>query len=358
MKVTTIPGWDLPVELVSAWQDLLRADPHIGSPFFRPEFVEAAARVRDDVEVAVLEEGSKVVGFFPFERGAGNVGRPVGGRLSDFHGLVLQGHYRIDPVELIRGCRLSAWYFNHLIVAQSALAPFVWTINSSPYIDLSAGYDAYLGERRAAGAGDVMQTLNKRKKSERQFGSIRFELQSVDRAALHTLVSWKSQQYRESKVVSVFSYDWVTELLERLLAMPASADFAGMLSALYLGERLAAVHFGMRSRTAIHWWFPAYDPQLGKYSPGSQLLLELARAAELLSIGRIDLGEGDEVYKKSFMNGATRIGKGSIDLRPARRTLWRWWHHTHQWVRESPLRRPATVPWRFIRNMRDNAQLR
>jgi CelD/BcsL family acetyltransferase involved in cellulose biosynthesis len=358
MRTVVIPAKELSSDLVAAWSDLQRADPNVDSPFFRPEFTQAVAAVRDDVEVAVLEDGGAVVGFFPFQRGKDKIGRPVGGRLSDFQGVVARRDYAIDPPQLLHGCGLRAWYFDHLIAAQGAFAPFHWTGAGSPYIDISRGYDAYVAERRAAGGADVMQAINKKKRSERQLGPVRVVLETTDRGVLEKLIAWKSQQYERTQVTSVFAFPWVVALIERLLETPPTADFGGMLSALYLGDTLVAAHFGMRSGRVVHWWFPAYDAELSKYSPGAQMLLELAGAAASLGCERIDLGAGEEPYKLSFMSGSLAVAIGSVDRRPATRTARRLWHHTKRWVRGSSFRAPASVPWRLIRNLRDQVQFR
>src|SRR5262245_50996752 len=118
MKITSIPARELTASERSRWLALQSADPVLDSPLFRPEFTEAVAEVRDDVEVALLEEGNDLVGFFPFQRGKRNVGRPVGGRLSDFQGIILAPDCRVEATELLRGCRLSAWHFDHWISSQ------------------------------------------------------------------------------------------------------------------------------------------------------------------------------------------------------------------------------------------------
>ncbi len=68
MDVTVIPGRDLDAELVRAWTELQVANPDLASPYFAPEFTQAVAAVRDDVEVAVVEERGQIVAFFPFHR--------------------------------------------------------------------------------------------------------------------------------------------------------------------------------------------------------------------------------------------------------------------------------------------------
>jgi CelD/BcsL family acetyltransferase involved in cellulose biosynthesis len=358
MKVTTIPAKDLSTDLVAAWTDIQSADPSLDSPFFRPEFTQAVAAVRDDVEVAVLEDADRYVGFFPFQRSRANVGRPVGGRLSDFQGVVTRTGIGLDPAQLLRQCRLTGWYFDHLIASQTAFSPFHWTRDCSPYIDVSSGYDAYVANRRAAGALAVTQSLKKKRKSENQLGPVRFEARTADMQVLRTLVDWKSQQYSRSNITSPFSFPWTVALLERLLQIPDNAEFTGLMSALYLGDRLAAVHVGMQSGGVVHWWFPAFDPELSKYSPGSQMILEMVRAAATRGIERIDLGKGPELYKRSFMTGSIPLAEGAVDSRAMTRTVRQAWHHAHHWARASRLRRPALIPWRWIMRVRDHLQFR
>jgi CelD/BcsL family acetyltransferase involved in cellulose biosynthesis len=357
MNITTISAKELSPDVVAAWKDIQSTDHSVDSPFFRPEFAQAVAAVREDAEVAVLEQEGQYVGFFPFQRSRGNVGRPIGGRLSDFQGVVTRPGIKLDPMHLVRQCRLSAWGFDHLIATQAAFAPFHWSADCSPYIDVSAGYDAYQVERRAAGAGDVLQAVKKRRKCERQLG-VRFESRTTDRHVLETLIEWKSNQCARLRVTSPFSFPWTVALLQRLLLLRDNPDFSGMLSALYIGDRLAAAHFGMRSGRVLHWWFTAYDPELSKYSPGSQLLLELVKAGGSLGLARIDLGKGPEPYKRDFMTGAIALAEGSVDTRTITCGLRRAWHRAHHWARESPLRGPAAVPWRLIRRVRDQFQFR
>lgn len=358
MKVTTIRGRDLSRECALAWSESQGADRNLDSPYFCPEFTQAVAAVRDDVEVALLEEKGQPAGFFPFQRGSSNVGRPVGGRLSDFQGVILKPGVSVTPQRLIDDCRLRAWSFDCLLQSQTAFAPFQWAATPSPFIDLRTPYDTYLQERRAAGATDVMQALAKRKKAERALGPMRLELRTTDPGVLDQLIEWKSEQYRRTKVVNVLSYPWTLALLRRLLAMDESPWFAGVLSALYFGDHLAAVHFGMRSRHVLHWWFPAYDPQLGKYSPGGQLLLELMRVTPSIGIDRIDLGKGTEQYKRSFMNGAIPLTEGSIDSRPMIRAARQVWRHAKRRASESRYRQLALGPWRFFVRMREQFEFR
>ena len=56
---------------INAWSEIQRAEPQLASPYFRPEFTQSVATVREDVEVAVFSDGECPIGFLPFQRRAG-----------------------------------------------------------------------------------------------------------------------------------------------------------------------------------------------------------------------------------------------------------------------------------------------
>jgi CelD/BcsL family acetyltransferase involved in cellulose biosynthesis len=351
MKFTVVPaGWLTP-EQVLTWSQLQRNDPAVDSPYFRPEFTQAVAQVRGDVEVAILEEDGATVGFFPFQRGRWGLGRPVGGNMSDFQGIVARPGLLYDPIDLVRGCGLSGWDFDHLVAGQRPFVPHCYLTAESPYMDLSAGYEAYLAERNRAGTDAIRQIQRKARKVEREIGPLRFEFHTNDPQVFATLLEWKSAQYRRTRAPNIFAYGWTVKLLERILSTSGEA-FAGVLSALYIGDRLVAVHLGMRSYGVLHSWFPAYDVSLAKFSPGLLLLLEIARAGAALGIRRLDLGRGEKEYKSRLQSGAIPLVEGCVAVRPVVRLLRRGWHDTRQWVRSSSLGAPVRLAARMARPLR------
>ena len=66
MKVTLIPGPKLDDGIIRIWVCLQRANPDLASPYFHPEFTRIVASVRDDVELAVIEDGGTIVALFSF----------------------------------------------------------------------------------------------------------------------------------------------------------------------------------------------------------------------------------------------------------------------------------------------------
>ncbi len=153
MRVSVLTPQELGPDHVSRWHELQRADSRLQSPFLSPEFARAVGQVRPEARVAVLEDGSEVVGFFPFERRRLGAGRPIGSGVSDCQAVVCRPDWQWDARELLRGCGLAALSFDNLVATQTPLSPYHRRLHSSPVIDLRDGFAAYVDERRRLGAG-------------------------------------------------------------------------------------------------------------------------------------------------------------------------------------------------------------
>lgn len=308
MNVRVLPAAALATGELTRWSELQRANPLYRSPFFRPEFTLAVARVRD-VHVAVIEDAGSVAGFLPFEVGRRRHGWPVGRPFSDYHGLVLDDGAAIDPRDLVRACGLATWSFDHLPAAMPAFGPYVFGHGRSPCLELSNGFEPYLDARRAR--SDIRGALRKARKLDREVGSLRFVPDSDDAELLARTVEWKRLQYAETGVRDVLADASGRELLGRLHAT-RGAEFGGVLSVLYAGDVVAGLHLGLRSGHVWHSWFPAYNAELHRYSPGLVLLLELARAAPALGISVIDLGKGEARYKQALATDSVALSEGCV----------------------------------------------
>jgi CelD/BcsL family acetyltransferase involved in cellulose biosynthesis len=351
MKITVLPARELTPEHVQTWARLQQADPELESPFFRPEFTRLVASVRTDVEVAVLEEDGELAGFFPFQRRFWGAGVPVGGRVNDFQGVVARPGLSWRADELIRACGLSVWDFDHLLPSQQPFQSYHFATGNSPFMDVSAGFQAYQAEQIRNGSRTIRELPRKIRKLEREVGPVRFEFHTAERNVLETLLRWKSEQYQRTRVTDVFTYPWTVQLLERVVLEKDEA-FAGVLSALYIGDRLAAVELMLRSHAVLHGWFPAFDRSLGQYSPGLILNFELARSMPSLGLRRYHMGKGETRHKNSFATGAIPLARGSVALRPLGRLLRRGWEHTRAFVRRSRILAPARVLGRLTRPLR------
>jgi CelD/BcsL family acetyltransferase involved in cellulose biosynthesis len=270
----------------------------------------------------VIEEAGEPVGFFPFQRRKARTGVPVAAPLNDFQAVIGRPGLEYDADELVRTCGLSVWTFDHLVSPHASFQPHVWHVAPSPLMDLSQGFDAYLRSREEAGCEDWGQAKKKAKKAANQVGPIRFEVHTDDAAVFRALAQWKGKQYVRTKQPNLFTVPWVVAFLEGIRRR-RDAEFAGLLSALYFGDQLAAVHFGMRCRDVLHLWFPTFAPELARYSPGTIFFFEIAKAAAEAGIRRIDLGKGPERFKVSLMSGSVPVAEGAVDFRTITRNVLR-----------------------------------
>ena len=352
MNIEVLRPTSLTPEQWELWSEIQAAEPALDSPYFRPEFTHAVAQVRPDVEIAVLSEEGRTVGFFPFQRGPLNIGKPVAGKLSDYHGVIAREETVVDVLDLLRSCRLAGWDFEHLITTQPSFEPFVSTCGTSPYLDLSRGFDVYATERRAAGSDEIKQISRKLRKCEREQGPVSFEMNCGDASVLELLFRWKSAQFRQSGLADIFAFPWTGDLLKSIFHSPGE-HFSALLSVVRLGERPISILYSLRAAGVVHAWIFAYDRELGQYSPGSILLLKMAEQAEQNGITKIDLGKGTERYKLSLASAATPLWEGTAGQSSPALWLRGGWRAARDLVNRSPLREFSKIPGEAIRPLRE-----
>jgi CelD/BcsL family acetyltransferase involved in cellulose biosynthesis len=296
----------------AAWRAMQRATPSLANPFLSPEFAVAVGRLRPGARVAVLTEGQSITGFFPFEKRRHGVGVPVCGWLTPCQGVIHAPGFEWDPRELLRGCQLSAWRFDNLIADQRPFKPFHAATVASPIIDLSDGFDAYYARLREKSSRFCRELERKTRKLERELGGLRVEADSRDADVLHTLMAWKSDQYRQTSHVDRFEQPWLVELLDTLLAT-RTPHVSGQLSVLYAGDKPVAAQFGMHSRGLLVGWFTGYEACLGKYSPGLIHLIQMTEELAGHGIRVIDMGGGAKnYYKETLKSDDTFVAQGIV----------------------------------------------
>jgi CelD/BcsL family acetyltransferase involved in cellulose biosynthesis len=125
------------------------------------------------------------------------------------------------------------------------------------------------------------------------------------------VVELKRAQYAATGARDYFAEPSRVDLLTKLLHT-RSTEFGGILSTLRAGPHLIAAHFGLRAGSVLHWWFPVYDPQFAALAPGWILLRELVAASPALGLARIDLGRGDDEYKRRAKTGEVIVSQGAV----------------------------------------------
>jgi len=313
MQIRIIPARELSVELVRAWTVLQRANAYLDSPFFSPQFTQLIGQTRNNVHIAVIEDDGKIVGFFPYQAEWGGQAIPVGSFMNEFNGLIGASDLALEPREFLRKAGMECLTFELMLAQQSAFAPCTTSKHDSPCIFLPDGYEAYRIQNRERGSTLFPQTESRIRRLEREVGPIRFEEHTTDAGMLKTLFQWKSSQYRATGRPDLFATEdsWPSQVVRRCLEA-TGPEMAGIFSVLYAGDRFIAGHVGLRSAAVWNNWYPAYDHEFDRYSPGSILMLEMIRRSTEIGVSRFDLGWGPAVYKDRLRNGNIELSKGTV----------------------------------------------
>jgi CelD/BcsL family acetyltransferase involved in cellulose biosynthesis len=329
VQVDVIRPEELDSPDLARWDQIQAENAELDSPFLSARFAVAVGAVRGDTRVAVLSSERGTVAFFPFEKGRGGRGMALAKGLSDVQGVVAPATMDLDLAGTMRACGLRLFEFDHLLAAQEGWftsLPSRFILETSPALNLSAGFDAYLSQKQTTSKSLFQSTARKRRKLERDHGPIRLAFHEPDHRMLDQVLCWKSSQYRRTGRRDRFADAGNRALVHALLDVH-DATFGAPLTTLHAGDSLVAAHLGLRSRHTLAWWFPVYDPAFAAYSPGLILCLDLARAMAAERLSLLDLGKGDESYKDRLSNTSLRLLNGTVaHNRPgqALHTVRRW----------------------------------
>ena len=258
VEIAVVPAAALSDSDIANWRSIQDSNPALVSPYLTPEFTQLVAAVRDDVFVAVLEQQGEAIGYFPYQRGAMRIGKPVGGVMSDYQGVIVADRLPCDPATLVRACGLRAWDFDHLIAAQSEFAPYQRIQTCSPIMDLSHGYEAYLAERRAAGGDKISDLQRLERKLERDHGTLQFVAHETDPRMLDTLIEWKTSQFIRTGVPT-FSVSPGSAISFAGCTLPTRPVLAVCFRCSHAGGRPVAMSLDLRSRSVRHGSITAFD---------------------------------------------------------------------------------------------------
>jgi CelD/BcsL family acetyltransferase involved in cellulose biosynthesis len=313
LTAEVIPARDLAASDLAAWRAMTATNPALDNPFFSPDFTLAVADARDDVYVAAICDRGLPLAYLPFQfagpwqRRAGAAER-VGGHLSDFCGVIAGPDLHLAPAELLQLARLNAFAFSHLCAEQAEMLEGEKPVDGLR-ANLASGWDGYWTERRTAEKTFTADTDRSRRKIAEALGELRFTFSEHDPAAFEHLIAAKRAQYAKTGVADALEAPWTRTLLGAL-ARSKAIHCTGVVSTLYAGDTWVASHFGISSPRTLHYWFPVYNPELSRFSPGRLLLRAILEAAAARRIATVDFGAGDAVYKRKLATARYQVFRG------------------------------------------------
>jgi CelD/BcsL family acetyltransferase involved in cellulose biosynthesis len=345
---TRLVAWsDLGAEELEAWHRLRQSNPALDSPYFHPAFAGAVHATGADVTVAIHRDRTGAIrAILPAHRDGGTL-LPAGWPGADYQAPIAAPGEPASPLDLlppgIREIRFST-----LVEPDPAYEPYLVVREPAPFIDATGGLEGYLTRATRTGKEKMSEARRGIAKATRELGPVRFEASSCDEQALAWVIAAKRAQYAATGAGDYFAPPRRRALLSQLLRT-TEPGFAGMLSTVHVGDQLVAAHFGIRSGPVLHWWFPVYDPAFARIGPGWILLREMLTAAPAAGITRIDLGRGEDEYKRWLMTGATTVCQATVTRSTARRLVRQARHRAVAAMKASPLG-PALRP--LVRRLR------
>lgn len=319
----TIPDLGLSARLISptalepehrlAWPQLRASNPALYSPYFHIGYTDLIAALRDDVNVLIIEDNQRAIGFLPLQ--GRNFARPLGDPFTDYHGIIAAPGTRFDLPDLLRQSGIGAYYFDSFIGDIDSHHPDTMPRACAAF-DISGNGEAFRSAQDSSYSRHL-KGLRRRARKSQSVGDLQIKWGSKDDDVFEQLLRWKRAQYERSGKYDVLGAEWSRAALTRLFK--SQTELRADMHALYFGDNLAAIDLGLTDGVTYHSWITAYDPDLSEFSPGMQLLEALINKGEALGYNRIDLGPGLDGYKKYYRGaeGCTPAQSGFVAGRGA-----------------------------------------
>ncbi|MGB7324728.1 MAG: GNAT family N-acetyltransferase [Rubripirellula sp.] len=318
--VEVIPWSGLSTSDRARWNELRASQLEFVTPFFSLEFFDAVHASRGDVLVAVISAQDEVVAFLPFHR-IGKVAWPAGRYFNDAHNLVMRPGTSVDWPWLLKKCGVKAYDFHALVGEQNHLPPSSFQGTTESFCALIGNDSKAFLAQLESDHRTIRRQEQKSRKMAREIGPLSVEVDCRDPLLLDQAIRWKRDQYRRTNILDLFTPDWTRDMMRHLHASQSlgiqssgiqSSGMRGILSVLRAGDTVVATHVGMIEKDLLHYWFPTYDVQYSRYSPGTALFKEIVRAADQHGIRCIDMGYGEQPYKRKQTDTITTVRHGCV----------------------------------------------
>ena len=303
---------------VGLWRNLQKQYCEFESPFTTHEFAHATHKARGEISVLVVEADQNAKTYVPFQsmqnRSCLGVAEKVGGHMSDYFDIVGPSRQEIGGARFLKLAKLDAFRFDHLPADLESFCTVDLVESTGMEVSI-ANYPQYLSELSLTQS----KFLSGVRRAERQIRADNGELHfafSADATAmeLDKLIGEKRRQYRSSNAADVLEPAWTRKLLHGLFEEPLT-ELRPTISTLYAGKSWLSSCLSLGYRSKLHIWFPAYNPEFRRFSPGHILFLKMFEYATQQGYSRFDFGEGASDYKRKYLAKDYTLRQGAIRRR-------------------------------------------
>jgi CelD/BcsL family acetyltransferase involved in cellulose biosynthesis len=304
VKCSIKPAVDLADSELALWEQFRLQNPALASPFLAAEFTNVAAKIVPSSFVATFTRDGDIIGFFPFQRRGGAI-YPLGSPLSDVHGVICAPENALSfeqVFELLgkRSLKVLNWVgsIHGAIEHQTLLA-----------VMPEGGFEAWQAQQNEKHHRFFKDKARGRRNFQAEFGEIVVETGVRDGALLDHLIALKRQQYLRTGHHDIFSCGWTQELLHALIAH--EGDFGASMAIKAGGGKRVAFEYALHDGKTYHFWFPAYEQEFSRFSPGILLTLDTMSAMAQRGYTVFNFGQSGAAYKNYFCNDAVTLHEAS-----------------------------------------------
>jgi CelD/BcsL family acetyltransferase involved in cellulose biosynthesis len=292
--------------LLGAWLEQHRRAAHLASPFFHAAFSAAVAHHRN-VRVVMLHDRSGPRAFVPFCPGDGVDGTLLPGEITGHQGAVIAEFTALDATRVLDATGLRSLRFDRAPVNQAWLVAHGQPTTGSSVANLAGGFDAYLHRKGSEGLRVMEWFQRTRAALDGERGALSVVFRDDDAALVPLLSSWRATPPRDD------AHDGLLDaLVGALLPRREVQGFEPVVSSVRAGTSLIGVHLGLRSGRTLHSFVTATNPAALPHTPGVLTLVAVLQAATAHGIATVDLGTGDEPYRRLLRTGVVPMMRGEI----------------------------------------------
>ena len=250
-------------------------------------------------------------------RAAWSRGRARGRELADRFGVIAAERLDLAPDQLLRLARLNSLTYSFLPKEQLRHGFPGQRAVTGQHVVLSGDEKSYWAELKSKSRKFASNVERNERLLAKELGPLKMTLHTDPARELQRLIDVKAAQYLRTEGVNPLKVRWKTDLFRELLGSP-EPQCAAVLSTLYAGETWLASHLGVTSPTVFHYWYPVYNPNYARFSPGHVLTKYLLLGALSAGARYFDMA-GFGLYKDHFRPKSYEYHSGILALSWLRR---------------------------------------